>query len=234
MLGRLPASAARAVGLAAALALAGCGGSSSNGVAGQKPTAIFAAAKQAALTATSVHVAGSIAASGAPTTFDVSLVRGKGGRGTISAAGLTFELIRIGPTIYVKGTPDYYRRFTGATARRLRGKWLRGQAATGTLAAVGRFGDQQTVLDQVLPSQPHLKLVKGAATTVAGQRAIEVKDPLGGTLSVATSGQPYPVQIATGGPSGPTIAFDRWNAAVTLTAPTDAVDIDTPAVAPVK
>jgi hypothetical protein len=49
---------------------------------------------------------------------------------------------------------------------------------------------------------------------------------MGGTLSVATSGQPYPVQIAKGGASGGTISFDQWNASVPLTAPAGAVDLN--------
>ncbi|HEU0316573.1 MAG TPA: hypothetical protein VFR49_04540, partial [Solirubrobacteraceae bacterium] len=71
--------AARALTVVAGLGLAACGGTSSNGVEAKTPTAIVGASKQAADAANSVHVAGSIAATGAPTTFDLHLVKGQGG-----------------------------------------------------------------------------------------------------------------------------------------------------------
>ena len=48
----------------AALALASCGGSSGNGIASKTPTEILALSKQAADSAKSVHVTGSIVSNG--------------------------------------------------------------------------------------------------------------------------------------------------------------------------
>jgi hypothetical protein len=211
---------------AAGLGVVACGGgSSSNGVDAKTPTAIVAASKQAADAATSVHIAGSIAATGAPTTFDLDLVKGQGGQGTLSVNGLSFQLIRIGPNIFVKGSPAFYKKFSGAAAQLLQGKWLKGQATTGSFAAIGPFTDLPSFVDQAL-SNPEKTLTKGSSRTVAGQKVIDVKDPIGGSLSVATTGKPYPVQIAKGGTSGGTISFDRWNASVALKAPADSVDIN--------
>ncbi len=219
--------AASALVLTAGLGLAGCGGgSSSNGVAAKAPDAIVAASKQAADTATAVHVSGSIAATGAPTTFDLNLVKGQGGRGTLSVNGLSFDLIRIGPLIYVKGSPAFYRKFSGAAAQLLVGKWLKGQATSGSFAAIGPFTDLPSFVDQALAQQPNMTLTKGASTTAAGQKVIQVKDPMGGILSVATTGKPYPVQISKGGTSGGTITFDKWNTPIALSAPPNAVDIN--------
>jgi hypothetical protein len=218
--------AARALAVAAGLGLAACGGSSSNGVDGKTPTAIVGASKQAADAANSVHVAGSIAATGAPTTFDLHLVKGRGGQGTLSVNGLSFQLIRIGPDIYVKGSPAFYKKFSGAAATLLQGKWLKGQATSGSFSAIGPFTDLPSFVDQAL-SNPEKTLTKGGSRTIGGQKVIDVKDPTGGSLSVATTGKPYPVQIAKGGTSGGTINFDRWNASVPLKAPADSVDINT-------
>jgi hypothetical protein len=216
-----------ALAVTAGLGLAACGGSSekTNGVDGKAPEAIVAASKQAADTAKSVHVAGSITASGAPTTFDLDLVKGQGGRGTLSVNGLSFELIRIGPTIYVKGSPAFYRKFSGAAAQLLIGKWLKGSATSGSFGSMGPFTDLPSLVDKAL-TRPDVKLTKGAKTTVAGQKVIEVKDPMGGTLSVATTGKPYPIQIAKSGSDGGTITFNRWEAPVALTAPGQSVDVD--------
>jgi hypothetical protein len=47
----------------------------------------------------------------------------------------------------------------------------------------------------------------------------------GGTLYVATTGKPYPIQITKSGTSGGKILFDRWNAPVTLVAPKHSIDL---------
>jgi hypothetical protein len=47
-----------------------------------------------------------------------------------------------------------------------------------------------------------------------------------GTLYVATTGTPYPLEILKKGGSGGSILFDRWNQPVTLTAPANAININ--------
>jgi hypothetical protein len=48
----------------------------------------------------------------------------------------------------------------------------------------------------------------------------------GGTLSIQTVGEPYPVQITgSDSESSGEINFTDWNAPVSVTAPTDVVDI---------
>src|SRR5690242_9922251 len=84
--------------LAAALALAGCGGSSSsgNGIESKSPQQILEATKSAASTASSVHIKGSIVSSGKPISLDMELLAGKGGKGTISQEGFTIQLVQTG------------------------------------------------------------------------------------------------------------------------------------------
>ena len=45
----------------------------------------------------------------------------------------------------------------------------------------------------------------------------------GGTLYVASTGTPYPLEIVERG--GERLVFDRWNQPVTLAVPPDALDI---------
>ena len=57
-------------------------------------------------------------------------------------------------------------------------------------------------------------------------RAIAVDDVSeGGTLYVAATGKPYPIEVVKDGGKGGTVVFDRWNEPVTLVAPADAIDI---------
>lgn len=209
--------------------LAGCGESSkskSNGIEAKTPTAIVEAAKKAADEATAVHVSGAIKSNGTPVTLDLNLVSGKGGSGKLSEGGLSFELIRIGDTAYIKGSEAFYEHFGGsATASLLKGKWLKASTTSEQFAMLATITDPRKLLDMTLAS--HGKLEKAKTTTVNGQEAVPVTDVTeGGTLYVATIGQPFPVEITKGGSSGGTVAFDRWNEPVELKAPASSETVD--------
>ncbi len=227
---RLPASLLPPVlALAIAATIAGCGGSGSsssdNGVSAKSPTEILTAAKSAAESASSVHVSGSMVSGGAPITLDLSLAKGKGGKGRISENGLSFELVQLNGTAYISGSPEFYKHFAGpAAAQLLQGKWLKASATTGSLATLASLTDLQKLIGAALAQ--HGTLSKGAKTTIAGQPAITINDATqGGSLFVATTGQPYPLQISKSGAGGGKITFGEWNKPVTITAPANAVDI---------
>jgi hypothetical protein len=206
--------------------LAGCGStSSSNGVASKSADDIVAAAKAAADSATSVHASGTGSDNGVPLLIDLHIVAGKGGKGSLSEHGLSFELIRIGPTAYIKGSSAFYKRFAGAAAAQLlQGKWLKASSTTGQLASLTPLTDLAKFFDTALAN--HGKLEKGGETTVRGIKVVAVKDTTkGGTLYVATTGKAYPIEVTKTGSSGGTLTFDQWDQNVTLTAPPNAVDI---------
>jgi hypothetical protein len=48
----------------------------------------------------------------------------------------------------------------------------------------------------------------------------------GGTLYIATTGKPYPVQITKTGGGGGAVSFQGWNRPVTIIAPANALDIN--------
>jgi hypothetical protein len=207
--------------------LAGCGGSkgNSNGVASKSADDIVAAAKAAADSATSVHAYGSGSDNGVPLVIDLHIVAGKGGKGSLSEHGLSFELVRIGPTAYIKGSSAFYKKFAGAAAAQLlQGKWLKASATTGQLASLTPLTDLGKFFDTALAN--HGKLAKGGESTVHGVKVVAVNDTTkGGTLYVATTGKAYPIEVTKTGASGGTLTFDQWNQNVTLTAPPNAVDI---------
>jgi hypothetical protein len=209
-----------------AAVLAGCGSSSSgNGVAAKTPAEIVAASKVAADAATSVHVSGSIVSSGAPVTLDLDLLAGKGGRGRLSESGLSFELIQTGGTVYIKGSPAFYRRSGGpAAAQLLRGRWLKAPATSGNFVSLASLTDLRQLVDSTLAG--HGALAKGGTTRVDGQQVVAVTDTSkGGTLYIAATGRPYPIEVAKAGASGGKVTFDRWNQSVTLAAPSNAIDL---------
>jgi hypothetical protein len=222
----LPFPASIALVLAAAV-LGACGGSSAgNGVAAKAPAEVVAAAKVAGDSASSVHVSGSIVSGGSPITLDLELLAGKGGRGQISENGLSFDLIQVGGTAYISGSPSFYSRFGGPAAAQLfKGKWLKAStSSSGTFSTLASLTDLGKLLDTALAS--HGTLAKGATTTVAGQQVLGVTDVShSGTLYVATTGKPYPIEIVKSGLGGGKILFDRWNASVALAAPKNSIDL---------
>lgn len=207
----------------------GCGSSSSssdNGVASKSPTEILTASKNAAASASAVHVSGSLVSGGVPITIDLTLVSGEGGKGRISQNGLSFELIQVGGKAYISGSSGFYEHFAGAgAAKLLQGKWLEASATTGSFATLGSFTDMHKLIETALAAQ-HGTLNKGSTTTVAGQAAVPITDSAqSGTLYVATTGKPYPVQIAKSGAGGGSIGFSGWDQPVTITAPKNAISL---------
>src|SRR6185437_3333993 len=132
-------------------------------------------AKAATDTAMSVHVAGARTTGGTPLKVDLLLVAGKGGRGTITANGVTFQLVRIGQNAFFKGDATFWRQFGGSgLAQLLKGRWLKAPADRGQLSAFTPLTDVGKFFDAVLGS--HGTLEKGDETTIDGQKAIAVKD----------------------------------------------------------
>lgn len=213
--------------LAIALAglLGGCGGSSGNGVASKSPAEILSATKSAADSATSVHIAGSLASGGSPITLNMYLASGTGGRGKLAENGLSFELIVVDNSIYIKGSPAFYSHFGGSAAAQLfRGKWLKAPASSGELASLASLTNLSKLIDQALADTS--TLVKGATTTVAGQPVVELTDAAkDGSIYVATTGKPFPVQLVKRGTESGKITFSGWNQPITLTPPPNAIDL---------
>jgi hypothetical protein len=207
-----------------AAACGGSGGASSNGVASKSPDGIVAAATTAIRDAKSVHVSGSISNSGSPITLNLNLAAGKGGTGAMSENGLSFRIIVVKNVVYISGSDAFWRHFGGSAAAQLfHGKWLRGPA-TGQLASVAVLTNLQTLFNRLLAS--HGTLAKGPTSTLHGQKVVAVNDKTrGGTLYVATTGKPYPIEISKTGPQGGHVVFDRYNEAVSLNPPANSIDV---------
>jgi hypothetical protein len=207
-----------------ALLLASCGGggTKSNGEADKTPEQVVQDARDAAVAASSAHLAGRIVNAGTPLTINLTLVKAKGAKGSISQSGLAFQVVRVGNTVYIKGSDAFLRRFAGAAAALLRGRWLKAQA-TGQFAPVASLTDLGKLLQAAIAS--HGKLKNDGETEFEGQKAVAIKDTTkGGTLYVAATGTPYPLALVGGTDAGK-IVFDRWGASATIAAPQGAVDL---------
>jgi hypothetical protein len=203
----------------------GSGGSSDNGVSSKSADAIVTSATSAIDRVSSVHVAGSVVSGGSPIKLDLNVVANKGATGTMSENGLSFQLIGVGKYIYINGSPGFWRHFGGAAAAQLfQGKWLKAPTATGNFASLGALTNLHQLLSGLLPHGA--ALTKGATSTVNGQQVVAIRDTTkGGTLYVATTGKPYPVEILKTGAQGGHITFDRINESVSLSPPTHSIDV---------
>lgn len=214
--------------LAAALLLVGCGSSGTkiNGEAAKTADEILADALAAATQATSVHVSGSGSQGGTSLDLNLYLVAGKGGRGHLNVNGLSFDIISIGSTAYFKGDSRFWANFGGGVASELlKGRWLSEPSGTGDLASFASLTDIAKFFSAVLGS--HGTLSKGATSTVNGQPVIALNDPSNnGILYVATTREPYPVELTSTKGKGGTITFGQWNESFTLAPPADSVDIN--------
>ena len=76
-------------------------------------------------------------------------------------------------------------------------------------------------------TQAHGTLTKGSTSTLGGQPVIALNSSKGGTMYVATTGTPYPLQVSknSGGQSGK-VTFSDYNKAFTITAPANSINID--------
>lgn len=223
---RLTAALAALVVLAALAALAGCGsGGSGNGVQAKSAAQILAAAKTAAAQAQSVHIDGSIVSEGKPISLDMELLSGKGGKGTIAQDGYKIKLIQTGGSVYINGSAAFYQHVSGsAAAQLLQGRWLKAPADSGELASLASLTDLGRLVGSALAG--HGTLVKAGTASIDGQQAMALKDSSrGGTLYVATTGKPYPLEILKSGNGSGKVIFDRWDQPVKLSAPAGAIDI---------
>jgi hypothetical protein len=203
----------------------GSGSSADNGIAGKSPAAIVKAATAAVNGTKSVHISGSLMSSGMPITLDLSLVSGTGATGSMTEGGLSFQLIALKGFVYIKGSPGFWKHFGGAAAAKLfQGKWLKASSSSSDFASLGELTDLHALFKQLLGSTGTLST--GKTSTVDGQKVVAVNDTTkGGTLYVATTGKPYPVEIVKTGANGGHVTFDQYNASVTLAAPSGSISL---------
>lgn len=210
--------------------LAGCGNSKQaappNDEASKPATRVLADANAAASSASSAHVSGNIRSSGTPITLDLTTVRGKGAKGSMSTNGLSFDLVRVGDTLYVRGSDAFLKHFAGAAvAQLLHGKWLKGPATRGRFRSLGPLTSLGALFAGV--SAHHGKLSNDGQTTFKGEQVVAIRDTSDNSkLYVAATGKPYPIAIVGGkGKESGTITFGDWNKPVSLSPPSGALDL---------
>lgn len=215
--------------VAAAVLLAGCGGGSGNDLVSESAGQILQAAQNAAMHASAMEIAGTIAMGGQPVALDLTIVGRAKAKGTVGLGGKGVHLIRIGDHVYINGSKAYYTKFANPEAATLlAGKWISGTADQPGFSDLAKATQILIVPSLFKRLSHHGRLTKGAVTTIGGAKAIAIVDHSsdGGTLFVALTGKPYPLELESpnGGKRGK-VTFMHWDEIVPVTAPKGAIDL---------
>lgn len=198
-----------------------------NGISTQSAKAILASVAKAFTHATSVHFHGTIPMDGKPGKFDMH-VGTHDAEGTMTAPAkgslVSVGIIAAAGTIYIK-SPDLWRAMGGATMAQLIGdRWAIMPANQS--AGFKEFTTMGGLTASLL--KPTGRLTRGKQSVIDGQQVIALKDSTGSTMYVATTGEPLPVRLVpppSKAKAGEYLDFTEWNAPLTVTAPSDAIDL---------
>lgn len=211
-----------ALAVACALAVSACGSGAKptpRSTEASKPASkILADAQRAVTNARSVHFAGHGTQQKQAITLDLTISSGSGSDGKFGLFGGNVEVIKIGPSLYVRGDSTFWKRFEGNSVKvgSIANKWVKVpatlqtfQGLVGLMSMAGvssRLGVQGQVVNEGLK-------------TYNGQQVIALRDTAeNGTLYLKDAPRPYPVALA-GGKSAVTITFDHWNQPVSIPGP---------------
>ena len=247
---RLGATLAALALTAGGLGVAGCGGDSTasssattsatattgttaaadNGVASLGAQEILSKATDAANAASSVRIAGNIDQSGQQVSLNLTLGKDVAD-GTLGIKGQQVDVRLVDGKFYLRAPAAFYDAIGGggaAIGQLVGDKWfsvpLNNSAAAAKFAAFQGFTNKDELFSSILKNAS-TATVKGTGD-VSGQPVVLLDDSKGGILAVATTGEPYPLQIrGSSSDNSGTLNFTNWNAPVNVKAPADAIDL---------
>ena len=221
--GRRRAALATVVVALLAVGLAACG-SSTSGTASESSATIFADALRAAKSAHSVRLKGSVEDFGHLLSVNLLVEPGRALSGTIEQDGHTFDVVVVDGRTYVRGQTAVELFGSVSVARRLGAGgsdvWLQLDRAH-EFAKFTRLTD----LSEVVSGLSGLSLRKETGKSAAGRGAVALATNEHGTLYVASSGSPLPLEVVRDRKENgahETLSFEDWNAAAEISAPAGA------------
>lgn len=200
-----------------------CGGAPANGVASKSAAAILATARAAEAGAHSFRLTAS-AVKGSRTDSYVfeSQAPSDAVEEVALGTGVRYTIIQVGAKAYFRGNVAYLHAIGASAAgeRKLAGKWIMDSINQLNAPRLDVYSALSHLVNEVLTSKG--QLTRGPTSTVDGQQVVAVVDRIGGgTLYVATSGTPYPVEVVGHTTSGvtETLSFGKWDQPVSIAPP---------------
>jgi hypothetical protein len=193
-----------------------------NGIASLSPSVALSKVSAAAAAQTSVHITGTVAQGKNTLGLDVHAGL-TSGEGELQLAGGHIALRLTNGTIYLNGDVKgliglgFPKRSATASAN----KWIGAQASATSLSALLSFSD---LVKSIVT--PNGTVVAGRTTTVNGVSVYTLVDKTknGGTLYIATTGEPLPVQVVNAKPHEQ-LSFSEWSAPISVTAPPNVIPV---------
>ncbi len=227
---------------AGGLAVTGCGGDSTptasstpataaadNGVGALTATEILKKAADAAAKADSVTIKGAITQGGETVGLNLAVAR-NAADGTITIKGADVQLRLVGDTLFLKGSIEMWAALGSqgdAVSALVADKWfsvpLDSTKDASGLSSFGQFANKDGLFQSLLT--PTGAVTVSGTSEVNGQPVVLLSSKKG-TLAIATTGEPYPIQIKGSGTDGTgTIDFINWNGPVNAVKPAGVVDL---------
>lgn len=192
-----------------------------NGIATAKPAQAVSRSREAAKNARSVQVTG--------TAPDASL-KVKANRtssdSTRTSGDVTIKVRTVGNRVYIKADKGYWTEaFNAKKAKKIGDKWVTGTMANPQLKAFRETATTQALVQNFVVKDKGATV--GAVGEIEGRSAVPVESTAG-TLWIAATGRPYPLQIesAPAQGEGSVIVFSGWNRKVVVKAPPPKNTID--------
>ncbi|MFG2963860.1 MULTISPECIES: hypothetical protein [unclassified Streptomyces] len=212
-----PGRTPRAVLVTAVCALAvltGCSedpDAGTNGVGKLSADVIQSKTRAAATSVATVRMAGTVVTSGRTYELDMRL-NADGGTGSVTSKGATFQLVRVGKTLYLQADAGFWNHADGsdtAAAGKLDGKYVKVPRSDPAYKKFSGFTDKDVLLSGLLTL--HGSLATDGHHEQSGTPTIRITGDKGsgGTLDVSLHGKPYPLRLERGGGAG-TLTFSDW------------------------
>ncbi|MFI2371009.1 hypothetical protein [Streptomyces sp. NPDC018833] len=192
-------------------------------------------ARAAADGASAVRLSGTLVSKGGTYKLNMRLKQ-DGGTGSVTSKDNTFELLRIGDTLFLKADAGFWShtddedgeepsRSDEEAADKLQDKYVKVPKGDPAYKQFRGFTDMDVLLDGLLGMQG--KLTKGDRTEVGGVRTVEVlaAEGAGGVLDVSLIGKPYPLRFTRAGGAG-VLALGDWDKDFALTEPSKDETLD--------
>lgn len=219
--------------LLAGLALAGCGGGAERSAASPSyPEAakgaaqIVSDAQQAASSVKTFRVTGAMRQASHAFGVDMHFDGGSGAYGSISYAGVSFHVVRIGQALYFRAPAAFYAKAGSPTqvAAKVAGRWIKAPATSSSFRRFANFTSGAKFFGGVLGSAASVGMIKvPGVQVIGGKPAIALADPKDGSkLYIAAQGPALPLRIAGPAGSGSMDIVD-YGQPVTLAAPRGAL-----------
>lgn len=226
---------AGALGISAAVAAGALGAAAVPAGAAGGPNArhLMAAAVAAARHARSATISGTLHQGGDTVSLHLVATRSGNGAGTVSLDGQTLHIVVVNKVSYLRAGSKFWATYTGGgstgVAGLLANRWIKSPYSKTSGLSFTQFTSPAALFSSSTLTSPGVTLTLAGRATFGGHPVYVVQGTEHhakgkGTVLVAASGTPYPLELKAPNGGG-TMVLSNWNRPVHVVAPAGAVDL---------